>query len=243
MRKLLQSLFRKPQAADTAAPTLAVDLPFEMIVVPGHEAPAVRQKLLGKPGVTPVILGAEEDIQLMVDLLDSSPQSLTSVLAEAEKLDAVSWLEQQAQADADLYAVEPAGWPGEPRPAPGLSVHLDVLSGRPKKSVLVALFPTPASWEVPAHMRYGGWNECPPSPVHVALHRRWHDAFGADIACMSSDVIECTVARPPETREAALALAREQFVYCPDIVHQGTQSLEALAATLQGARTWYFWWD
>jgi hypothetical protein len=243
MRKLLQSLFGKPQAADTAAPTLFVDLPFETILVPGHEAPAVRQKLLAKEGVTPVILGAEEDIQLMVDLLDASPQSLTAVLLESEKVDAAAWLEQRRRGDEDAYALEPGAWPHEARAAPGLSVHLQVLSGQPKKNVLLALFPTPRSWETPAHMRYGGWNECPPAPVHVALHKRWHQAFGADIACMSSDVIECTVARPPATREAALALAREQFLYCPDIVHQGTQTLESLAATLLGARTWYFWWD
>lgn len=243
MRKLLQSLFGKAQAADTAAPTLFVDLPFETILVPGGEALAVRSKLSAKEGVTPVILGAEEDIQLMIDLLDSSGQSLTSVLLEAEKVDPQAWLAQRVQGDADLYALEPGDWPPSPRPAPGLSVHLQTLSGEPKKSVLLALLPTPNAWEAPAHLRYGGWNECPPAPVHVALHKRWHRDFGAQIACMSSDVIECTVARPPTTREAALALAKEQFWYCPDIVHQGTQSLESLAATLQGAKTWYFWWD
>ncbi|WP_414650247.1 DUF4253 domain-containing protein, partial [Duganella sp.] len=34
-----------------------------------------------------------------------------------------------------------------------------------------------------------------------------------------------------------------QYLYCADIVDQGTESIEALAATLLNARVWYFWWD
>ena len=40
-----------------------------------------------------------------------------------------------------------------------------------------------------------------------------------------------------------MALAREQFVYCPDIVYQGTGTLAGLAAALLEGTTWYFWWD
>jgi hypothetical protein len=63
------------------------------------------------------------------------------------------------------------------------------------------------------------------------------------VACVSGDVIEMTVARPPMTKEAAMELAKEQFLYCPDIVYQGTESVEALAAGLLDARVWFFWWD
>jgi hypothetical protein len=77
----------------------------------------------------------------------------------------------------------------------------------------------------------------------VAVHKRWSDRYGSRIACASGDVIECTVARPPASRGEALALAREQFLYAPDIVHQGAETIEELAATLLGGRTWYFWWD
>ncbi|MEN3327087.1 MAG: hypothetical protein V7638_1894 [Acidobacteriota bacterium] len=52
-----------------------------------------------------------------------------------------------------------------------------------------------------------------------------------------------SVARPASTRDEALALAKQQFIYCSDIVHQGVGSVEALAATLFGATVWYFWWD
>jgi hypothetical protein len=51
------------------------------------------------------------------------------------------------------------------------------------------------------------------------------------------------VANPPTTKEDALKLAEEQFVYCEDIVTQGTETIENLAAGLINAKKWYFWWD
>ncbi len=60
---------------------------------------------------------------------------------------------------------------------------------------------------------------------------------------MSADVIEMRVARPPTTREDAMALANEQYAYCEDIVHQGVESLSNLAATLLNGTVWFFWWD
>ena len=124
-----------------------------------------------------------------------------------------------------------------------LAAHRDVLTRRPLRAVAIGLVPASDFHEVPAHVRYGGWNECPPPENHVAMHKRWQDRYGARIASMTFDVIECTVERPPESREDAMVLAREQFIYCPDIVHQGVETVENLAATLRGSRTWYFWWD
>jgi hypothetical protein len=51
------------------------------------------------------------------------------------------------------------------------------------------------------------------------------------------------VNRRPETRGAALDLAREQYLYCSDIVDQGVQTFSALAAVLMQSDWWYFWWD
>lgn len=60
---------------------------------------------------------------------------------------------------------------------------------------------------------------------------------------IADDIIEFSVARPPQTAAEARALAREQFIYCTDIVMQGVGSEAALAATLQGSANWFFWWD
>ena len=83
----------------------------------------------------------------------------------------------------------------------------------------------------------------PSASEHSALWRYWEQRYGAKVACIANDVIEFTVARPPQTRDEALALAKQQFIYCNDIVHQGVGSVEALAATILQANVWYFWWD
>jgi hypothetical protein len=40
-----------------------------------------------------------------------------------------------------------------------------------------------------------------------------------------------------------MELAQEQYDFCPDIVLQGTGTLEPLAATLMASDWWFFWWD
>jgi hypothetical protein len=77
----------------------------------------------------------------------------------------------------------------------------------------------------------------------VAVQKRWHWKFGAEVVCIADDVVEMTVSRPPTDRTSALELAREQYVYCEDLVVQGTLTLERLAASLLGAKKWFFWWD
>ena len=51
------------------------------------------------------------------------------------------------------------------------------------------------------------------------------------------------VARPPQTKEEALELARQQYLFCNDIVDQGVGDVESLAKTLLYSPVWYFWWD
>lgn len=243
MLKLLRALFGVRRIGDERAPTVPPSLPFEVVVVPGLEAVAARRALLARRGVTPVIVGSEGDVALMVEGLSTDHGMVQAVLDEANRLDLDAWMEEKRREEPDLYTVPPGAWPVHTAPPRELSVPLEVLTRKPKHQVMIALFATARPWEVPASVRYGGWNACPPPAVHVALHQRWSSRWGARIACMSSEVIECEVAHPPRKRDEALALAREQMAYCPDIVHQGTQSLEGLAATLMGARTWYFWWD
>jgi hypothetical protein len=111
------------------------------------------------------------------------------------------------------------------------------------RSVVLALVPTPRSWEVPAYLEFGGWNANPPPVEHVAVHRNWHEQYGAQLVAMQFDVLEMMVARPPKTRQAALRLARDQYHYCEDIVEQGTRTLEQLASGLLRGESWFFWWD
>jgi hypothetical protein len=71
----------------------------------------------------------------------------------------------------------------------------------------------------------------------------WQERYGAEVVGVTHDVVEMLISRPPRTRAQALELAREQCLYCSDIVLQGTNTLDVLAASLLDGTTWFFWWD
>lgn len=116
-------------------------------------------------------------------------------------------------------------------------------SGKPHEKVYIVLVPTNDWTEIPAHLHWGNWNACPSPEYHVAALRSWRDRYGAELVGLSSDVMNLRVTRPPQTREDALALAREHYAYCNDLIDQGVETLSALAADRMYKRWWYFWWD
>jgi Domain of unknown function (DUF4253) len=65
----------------------------------------------------------------------------------------------------------------------------------------------------------------------------------AEVVSITNNVIEMRVSRPPLNRYDALSLATEHYLYCNDIVEQGTKNLNILAAKLLKSSVWYFWWD
>lgn len=134
-------------------------------------------------------------------------------------------------------------WPNKADTSAGLSVAYDLLKGTPLPKVYIAIAPTEDWTTIPAYLRWGAWNECPAPEYHVAAMRLWRDRYGAELVGMSNDTINLRVATRPETRDDALALAREQYTYCKDIVDQGVQTYSALAAFLMANDWWFFWWD
>jgi hypothetical protein len=134
-------------------------------------------------------------------------------------------------------------WPTDKRQSPGLTVAMDWKSGKPLERIYIALIPTKDWTEVPAYMRWGGWNACPQPEFHVAALRSWRDRYDVELVGMSFSTLNLLARRPPATREEALALAREQYAYCPDNIDQGVGTYSALAADLMANDWWYFWWD
>jgi hypothetical protein len=217
--------------------------PFELHRVPGARPLDELARLRAVADGIPVILGDAESCERMAMQLGGTERSAAELVEAALAIDVPDWLQQLEGGDPNRYAIEPAVWPEGVRPADALVAHTDVLHGRPLPEVLLAVIPVAAAWMVPCHLQFGGWNDCPPPEVHAALLRYWGGRHGAQLVSMAGDVVELMVSRPPTTREAALALAREQYLYCTDIVDQGVGSIEALAATLLGGSVWYFWWD
>jgi hypothetical protein len=224
-----------------------MQFPFEIYRVPGTQALEKLAALQAAGNGYPIILGDAESFSRMAETIEmNDEQSIEELVAAAQAIAPASWFRSREEADPEYYEIDKGEWPDEdedPGPNNRLSSHADVMTGEPYPEVFITVIPAQENWMVPCYMRIGGWNECPNAEEHGAIFKYWGDKYGARVTCITSDVIEFQVARPPATREEALLLAREQYVYCADIVQQGTETIEALAATLLNARVWFFWWD
>jgi hypothetical protein len=151
---------------------------------------------------------------------------------------------EAALAGDDPFRCMPRGtWPRGVHPNNEISTAYHYRTGEHLPQVFIALVPTTVSWHVPIYLYFGGFNDCPDPTSIGAVLRYWQEKYGAELMCMTHDVLEFQVTRPPRKRQEALLLAREQFLFCRDIVEQGTQTIERLAAELLNATRWFFWWD
>jgi hypothetical protein len=219
--------------------------PYQVVCVPGIEALAKLTELASADGGFPVIVGDAEALNNLQESFDAdSDLNIDETVEAARAIDPANWFAERRASDPEYYEIEEEEWPNDVSGSGhGLTSHRDITTGEHLPEVNIAIVTAPEAWMVPCYLRIGGWNDCPDAEEHAALFRYWGEKYGARVACVSGDVIEMTVARPPMTKEAAMELAKEQFLYCPDIVYQGTESVEALAAGLLDARVWFFWWD
>ena len=233
-----------------------VDFPYPLVTVRGEAALAQWEVLRAGDDGYPVIVGDDDALARLAEgLALDGPFDPAVTLEAASVLSGPSSIHDYRRQQSELYAAllgeefaeewvpELGDWPASAPQSPGLTVHLDLLSGQPHERVHIALLPTSQGWEAPAYLRYGGWNECPPPEHHVAMLRSWHERYGAELVGISSDMVNVRAATRPQTRDEALDLAREKYAYCADIVDQGVQNLSALAAGLMADDWWFFWWD
>lgn len=108
--------------------------------------------------------------------------------------------------------------------------------------LILAEIPVKNPWEVFAYLPFGGWNECPGTREHMAVSKYWYELYGAVPAVLTHDVLEYELPKPIG-KEKALETAKEQYIFCCDIVDQGVETIGALADMLSKSTVWYFWWD
>jgi hypothetical protein len=68
----------------------------------------------------------------------------------------------------------------------------------------------------------------------------WHERFGLVIRGVGFDWVEAEFVRQPTDMQA---FASEVYEFCPDVVTQGTNTVDALAKEMQRTNTVYLWWD
>jgi hypothetical protein len=219
-----------------------MDFPCELIKVSGSKALSTYQTLKANTDFIPVILGDYDDISSITEAWIYITESFEQLLEQAETLDTEEWFSKRQAQDPEYYDLTAGAWQ-DFSPANDICAHLNVLTGKPKDEIYIALVPVAQSWMIPAYLKIGDWNDCPTATEHAAIFKYWHEHYGITVASITRDVIELEVQRPPVTKQQALQLAAQQFIYCPDIVYQGTETIAALAATLLNGRVWFFWWD
>ena len=225
-----------------------VTCPFDFVVTHGSVAESVCQELKGThPQSTPMIFGSPHEAGILFERMSWPETSTEALLADATSFDIDGWLAaRRAQNEADAIEfgdpVPMRGeWPKGDRAIHKLMVPNETLAPKkPKAQVIVGLLPTSDATATAAYLRFGGWNDCPPPPVHIAIARKWRASHGAVQVSNTYETIEFKLARPITDRQEALDMAMTQFCYCSDSV---PDNLESSAASLLGSTVWQFWWD
>ena len=68
----------------------------------------------------------------------------------------------------------------------------------------------------------------------------WYKKYPFEITGAHADWVSADLVRPLADFNA---LAKELYAFCPDIVDQGTGSVEALAEEMKSTNSLYLWWD
>ncbi len=197
-----------------------------------------------KTGLYPVLIGDEFDCDQIQECIEmGADEGLTpqSILEAASHVKVGKWLTELRS--ERLTDGQPGEWPTENVSQLELVTYLDLETNEPKEEVGIALLPIKQPYQAFAALMWGGWNSCPDAADHCAVHRYWAEKYGAEVMSVTGDIVQCWVANPPTTPEAALELAWEHYSYCPDIVLQGTDTVAELAAALMNSEFWYFWWE
>lgn len=192
-----------------------------------------------------IVCGCDEDRAYIEEALLEATQTPKEIIRKVANLDIDHWFnERRAKPLSERDLGELTGeWREESSAKQPFMLASDIMTGEPLPNLIGAKIKTNHNWKIPAYFNFGNWNECPAPELHCAIWKRWQHKYGAYIVAVSNDVIEAYITRPPKTPEEAMELAWEQFLYCPDIVDQGVETIAKLAEVLINHESWYFWWD
>lgn len=244
-----------PAVAQAAGRQRALDaFPYRQITVPGSSALKEWIKLRVAGNGWPVIVGDRRELTRVAEQFSwndpavnpsaSAPdRSVAQILEAARSVRLPDDLMRLQGMDAGDAHMPPQGSLTEPPAEPrGLEIIRE-LGGEFVPEVSILEIPTDKSYEVPAYLKWGNWNACPPPEVHVAVLRSWHERFGVEVVGISGDSMDLFVLRPPSTFGEAMKLALEEYTYCNDMIDQGAGTVSRRAAELMADPWWDLWWD
>jgi hypothetical protein len=247
-----------PKTDGAMQTTIRIDFPYEIIAVKGEDAFSEWERLRMLKDKWPIIVGTDENLDETIEnynLNNTPPENgnngdtLSQITSEIIKLSnnidfPSDWNKINNEITEEDMKQITGKWPSEPQIlSSGITVNADELTDKVYDKVYIALIPTNNSWEVPAYLRYGNWNACPPAKYHVAALRKWNEKYGIELVSLINDVLEIRVKQKPTTKAEAIKLAKEMYIYCPDIVDQGIRTISNLASGLMESDWCFMWWD
>ena len=223
---------------------------------PYEEAVALWKKLWSEVpaiGYWPVICGSERHAEPIYRMLQDAQKNSLRNRPEMATESVEEWMAKRAKIQGEAAR---GPWPSKAIPDSGIflaraprpirvrvGIKRNMPEPQPDRAALMMLLPVREWLDIFAFVSFGGWNECPFTNEHVRVLQYWDEKYGLELIAMRQDTLEFNVERRPGTREEAIKLAEEQFLYCADIVDQGTGTLDVLAAGLLDQSHWFFWWD
>jgi len=70
--------------------------------------------------------------------------------------------------------------------------------------------------------------------------KKWHELYPFEITGADLDWVEAEFIQQPKDM---LQFAKEVYKFCPDVVEQGTETVERLAQEMKRSNILYLWWD
>lgn len=212
-----------------AAVALVADLVLAGCAKPKEEITEQDRSLAAEIGLPEVLLaqakGAGRNLHRLMGMDDEgSPTKAVGITVEvtAGKADAVA---------RKLQATAPPGWMAF------VSAQSFGIAGQPDE---VSVLKADGYADVLRVMGTNGWNyDIGPEQV-IARLKLWDQRFGIVLRGAGFDWLEASFQREPPDLGA---FAREVYEFCPDVVEQGTETTEALAAEMRRTQTVYLWWD
>jgi hypothetical protein len=234
--------------------------PYPLTIVHGDQALAEYEQLKASADGAPVILGGPSELALAYEVyeraLEFEPSTQIILDRASEMIFPRSHRELMTRESEAFFRSHPGlrnireemtpemigEWPeslvGD---SFKITAAYDVVSGQAWPHVHIAMIPTRDPAEVPAYLRAGGWNDMPESAALVAALRAWRQRYGAELVALAYDSMDIRVERTLSSRDEAIELAQEHFLFCPDALNEMT--LRELAAHLIENDRWFFWWD
>lgn len=173
------------------------NLPFPAVGVTGEKAEAelLKRREL-RADTTPVIVGDRESVERLIELWDE-PFDGKRESELALELSPEKWFARRRE-DGDEYTLDDSQsevHESGAAPMTRLAIGYDY-RGVARPEVLIATLPTDDAALIPILLRFGAWNACPEAHEHAAPARYWRGKFGAEIATLSSDVIDLVASEP-----------------------------------------------